>query len=166
MTTATFLNCWHLGENEPAAMWKLYLKSDEGVAIQSTFRRLADSLSACVEHQVFIGQVEYIDYDKHQVPEGNTFSPFLYKRISFEHERELRAVIQELPVNEKGAVDWSKPLPATGIYVRVDVQELVQGIYVSPGAPAWFCELAGSVIEKYGFQIEVRRSQLEAEPAY
>jgi len=115
---------------------------------------------------VFIGQVEYIDYDKHQVPEGNTFFPFLYKRNCFEHERELRAVIQQLPVNEKGAVDWSKPLAATGIYVRVSVQDLMQAVYVSPGASAWFSELVSSVVEKYGFQTEVRRSRLEGDPLY
>jgi hypothetical protein len=32
-----FASCWHMNEHESAAMWKLYLKSDEGIAIQSTF---------------------------------------------------------------------------------------------------------------------------------
>ena len=31
----TFVNCWHVNEDESAAMWKLYLKSNEGVAIQT-----------------------------------------------------------------------------------------------------------------------------------
>ena len=33
------VNCWHANEHESAAMWKLYLKSDEGIAIQSTYSK-------------------------------------------------------------------------------------------------------------------------------
>ena len=34
------INCWHLNDHESAAMWKLYLKSNEGIVIQSTFTNL------------------------------------------------------------------------------------------------------------------------------
>lgn len=36
----TFVNCWHLNDYEAAAMWKLYLQSNEGVAIQTNFQSL------------------------------------------------------------------------------------------------------------------------------
>lgn len=36
----TFVNSWHMQNHESAAMWRLYLKSDEGLAIQSTTGRL------------------------------------------------------------------------------------------------------------------------------
>lgn len=39
-----FVNCWHLNEYESAAMWDLYLKNEEGVAIQTTFNRIKKSL--------------------------------------------------------------------------------------------------------------------------
>ena len=29
------VNCWHINQYESVAMWKLYLKSDEGIAITS-----------------------------------------------------------------------------------------------------------------------------------
>ena len=32
-----FVSSWHEGSLESAAMWRLYLKSDEGIAIQSTW---------------------------------------------------------------------------------------------------------------------------------
>jgi|GEM_PF-2370283 len=40
-----------------------------------------------------IGIINYIDYDKepHSL-RGNTLLPFLYKRVSFEHEKEVRAI--------------------------------------------------------------------------
>jgi hypothetical protein len=37
-----FINSWHESQHESAAMWRLYLKSNEGIAIQSTFGRLKD----------------------------------------------------------------------------------------------------------------------------
>jgi len=39
------INCWHMNDHESAAMWKLYLKSDEGIAIQSTYRKLKDAIT-------------------------------------------------------------------------------------------------------------------------
>jgi hypothetical protein len=56
----TLINSWHLNEYESAALWKLYLKSDDGIAVQSTFRHLRDSLKR-EERSVFIGKVKYID---------------------------------------------------------------------------------------------------------
>jgi hypothetical protein len=52
------VSCWHMNEHESAAMWSLYLRSNEGVCIQSTYRRLRSGLPKCV----FIGEVNYIDY--------------------------------------------------------------------------------------------------------
>jgi hypothetical protein len=167
----TLLNCWHISENESAAMWKLNLKTDEGVAIRSTFRRLADSLKTYTEQRVYIGKVKYIDYDTDWLPEGNIFYPFLHKRKSFEHERELRAVIQRLPFVEMGRVpdsriDLTQATPDLGAYVPVDVDLLLETVFVSPAAPAWFYELVSSVAGKYGFSKEVRRSNLGEDPVY
>jgi len=40
MRRYVFVNPWHKNEFESAAMWKLYLKSEEGVAIRTTVERL------------------------------------------------------------------------------------------------------------------------------
>ena len=160
----TFLNCWHISENESAAMWKLYLKTDEGVAIRSTFRRLADSLGM-TEQKVHIGKVKYINYETDWLPEGNIYYPFVHKRMNFEDERELRAVIYTPPIVE-GAIDYHQPSPDPGAYVPVDVNLLVERVFVSPTAPAWFRELVGSVVTRYGLDKEVARSELGEDPVY
>ena len=59
----TVINCWHINEYESAALWGLYLKGREGIAIRSTF----DCLKGCLKdegHHIFIGKVKYIDYEK------------------------------------------------------------------------------------------------------
>ena len=38
----TYISCWHENSVESAAMWKLYLKSDEGIALQTTFSRFKE----------------------------------------------------------------------------------------------------------------------------
>ena len=54
------VNCWHENEHESAAMWKLYIKSVEGIAIQSTYSKLKKSFIN--DEIIFIGKVKYIDY--------------------------------------------------------------------------------------------------------
>ncbi len=37
-----FLSCWHMNEGESAAMWRLYSRGNEAIAVQSTYARLRD----------------------------------------------------------------------------------------------------------------------------
>jgi hypothetical protein len=46
--------------------------------------------------KVSVGKVKYLDYEHEMFPDGNTLMPFLHKRLSFEHEHELRAVVQPI----------------------------------------------------------------------
>ena len=62
LTRYAAINCWHVGEHESAAMWKLYLKTNEGIAIQSRYRALYSVLDAA-KKAVRIGMVRYIDYE-------------------------------------------------------------------------------------------------------
>src|SRR5258708_501151 len=38
------VTCWHMNKGESAALWKLYLSNNEGIAIQTTVQRLLTSL--------------------------------------------------------------------------------------------------------------------------
>lgn len=101
------VNCWHMNNCESAAMWSLYVTLNEGVAIQSTYKRLVDSLSETNE-SVYIGKVRYIDYKTDFINSGNMFAPFLHKRRSFLHENELRAIIHKFPdYPPMTIVDWT-----------------------------------------------------------
>ncbi|GEM_PF-2167895 len=50
----TAVNCWYQGAGESVAMWKLYTKSEYGVAIKSTVGDLMKALSV-YPPEVFIG---------------------------------------------------------------------------------------------------------------
>jgi hypothetical protein len=89
----TYLSCWHSSPHESAAMWALYQHDGYGVAIQSTFKRLTESFKG--EQTIYAGCVHYVDYDTVAIPDGNSYTPYLYKRLSFEHEREVRAIAED-----------------------------------------------------------------------
>lgn len=160
-----FINSWHESQHESAAMWKLYLKSNEGIAIQSTFGRLKDCFKQGTP-DIYIGQVYYRDYIKEKIPESNFFAPFTHKRKSFEHEKEVRATLMYYQTTKDGLPNLSKPPSSDGRGVSVDLDKLIANIYVAPENPKWFLELVNAVTKKYGLNITPIQSSLDAKPLY
>ncbi|MFA4836681.1 MAG: AP2/ERF family transcription factor [Dehalococcoidia bacterium] len=143
------INCWHMSEYESAAMWKLYSKSNEAICIQSTYNKLRQSLDS----SIILGIVQYINYERDMIPEGNYHYPYLYKRESFEHERELRAI-----------KTLDTKLTSDGIFVKTDLNDLIETVYIAPSSPDWFKELVENVLRHFGLPTYVERSQLDAIP--
>jgi len=83
---AHFVNCWHIGEHESDAMWRLYGLSPQGIALQSTV--------GCFNEHVrphSSGAVIYYD-PRDDIRHKTMFGPndILYKRDCFSWEREYR----------------------------------------------------------------------------
>ena len=132
-------------------------------ALRSTYARLRQALDY---EDVFIGEVEYIDYERQWMPEGNSFYPFMHKRKSFEHENELRAVIQLFPSGDNGGLDWDKPPTEFGVWRDVQLGEMISEVLVFPGAPGWIPGVLRDLLSRYGLNIPVRQSSLDKEPFY
>ena len=146
-----FINCWHMNEVESMAMWKLYSDINKGIAIQSTYENLDKCLSK-YEHanDIAIGIVKYtasIDWTH----ECTLFRPFAHKRKSFEHECELRAILfrRHNIDNMLSDTHKSNDIPEDGIQIPVDLNILIDNIYISPKAPNWFEKLVITLLEKY-----------------
>lgn len=161
-----FINCWHINEYESAAMWNLYLKSNEGVAVQSTFNKLITSFDEDTEYSVHVGKVHYIDYERYFMPETNLFYPFLHKRRSFEHEKELRAIIMKFPPKNGGGLDFDAEPFEFGFKSLVDLRVLIDKIYVAPTAPKWIFDLIKTVLEQFSIDKEIVQSSLDSTPIY
>ena len=179
----TMVNCWHENPYESEAMWRLYAGRDYGVAIKSSFGGLIASFTSRLPD--IAARVRYIPYDKTAMP-LRISAPFLHKRISFEHEREVRALITEDRASASPAqpslqpqspdqqgfvyqlrdVDYSTDVCDVGLYYGVDLSTLIQEVVVSPYAPSWLVDLTGSVVERYGLQFPVRQSALAKEPRW
>ena len=164
----TFVSSWHCQEHESAAMWNLYIKSQEGIAVESTFERLTSSFAKYEEFEIHAGMVKYIDYESEFIPMGNLLSPFMYKRKSFEHERELRALIWTPQHGKNVMWDPSKNRfrDATGLSVPVDINVLINRVYLAPTAASWTLDLIRSVLHRYGVEAQVIQSDLASKPVY
>lgn len=159
----TYVNCWHLNEYESDAMWKLYIRTGEGIAIQSTFERYVKSM-VDARYDIYVGLVKYIDYDRDLIPEDNGFNPYVYKKLAFEHEKELRGVIVHTETADGKAGDILPP--ESGINTIIDIKTLIEKIYVAPTSPEWIFQLTKSMVRRFGLDIEVVRSNLEQEPYF
>lgn len=156
-----FINSWYISEYESDAMWRLYSHNSEGIAVKSTIGRLKGVFQKRPE-QIDIGKVKYIDYDQWVSPtapgEGKSLfsiEPFFWKRLSFQHENELRAILKQ---------DCSKE-NENGINVKVDLMEIFDSVYVFPDSKDWFLKLTRALIDKFGLaDIELKRSSLGERP--
>ena len=158
-----FVNCWHGGDTESAAMWKLYGTASGSVVVQSTYENLVRVLPAHDDTQnIFflgVGMIQYLHYLRQDwIPvQGNVITPFLYKRKEFEYEREVRALAFVAPPPENRFL---------GIRITVDVHDLVESIRVQPTTPTWAREAIRDLISKYGLTTRVKSSQIDIAPPY
>ena len=138
-------------------MWELYLKSNEGIAIRSTFGRLKNSFSKSKKYEVYIGNIQYIRYTKDTIPEG-TLYPYFYKRKSFEYEQELRAVIQDFSYEMD--IDSDEYPNKSGLHIPVDLETLIDKIVLAPNCPSWQKTVIKSILKKYDVDKKVSSSTL------
>jgi len=155
-----FVSCWHMNQHESAAMWKLYAKTDEAIAIQSTYSRLL----SCTGERAHVGVVTYIDYETERIAKDYPPDVFMYKRRSFEHEQEVRALIVNKP--KAGTRLSDEEAYEHEIWNPVNLEQLVQTVYVAPSSPAWFKDLVEKVVSTYELNIPVAQSSLDRDPLY
>jgi hypothetical protein len=163
------ISSWHLNNDESAAMWKIHLKENEGVAIRSTFNRLVQALTVDKVNDVYIGRIKYIDYSKDVIPDDHFIYPLMHKRQSFKFEHELRALISVIPIDKPEFTAFSSSFKKykKGIDVHVDLNRLIDEIFVSPNMQNWQLKIIQSLSEKYlskDFFRQVKRSDLAKDP--
>ena len=148
------ISSWHINEYESFAMWQIFTQNSEGLAIQSTVKRLQNALIPEKNYDQFIGEVNYIDYKKEHIPFNDAFFPFLFKRKSFQYEREVR-IISDVSANKIAIND--------GLKINVDINQLIEKIYIHPKSENWYKKLVIELVEKLGFDIEIEKSDLESD---
>lgn len=160
---STLVNCWHASPHESEAMWKLYGESHKGIAIRSTVGDLRKALEGAQQidwvEKMFLGQVKYLDYaDPEITPKdclvGGIMTPLL-KRISFAHEKEVRAFFVS-GVNYKN-LDSFTPRPYE---MKIDVSQILNGVYISPYVDTSYSKAIRAVCRAYGLTCDVVESNL------
>lgn len=157
---AVGVSCWRLSEHESHAMWKIFLNSNEGVAIKTSITSLTNGLGKTRDkQQLMIGKVQYINYQIDKIPIDNIMNSLFYKNIYFEHEKELRVIVYEQ--NEEDLTDFGISLKkvSSGILVEFNYKEIIEEILISPYAPSWFYDLVCKVCnERYALDVPIKNS--------
>ncbi|SHM13008.1 hypothetical protein [Flavobacterium chilense] len=148
------ISSWHINEYESFAMWQIFTKNNEGLAIQSTIGRLQKAVKPENNFDQYIGEVNYIDYKKEYIPFDDLFFPFLFKRKSFQYEREVRILTDtsksDLKLND-------------GLKINVDLKQLIEKIYIHPKSENWYKKLVIELVERLDFGFEIEKSDLESD---
>jgi hypothetical protein len=148
------ISSWHINEYESFAMWQIFTQNSEGLAIQSTVKRLQDALIPEKNYKQYIGEVNYIDYKKEYIPFDDLFFPFLFKRKSFQYEREVRIITDVIDSNIK---------LNDGLKINVDITQLIEKIYIHPKSENWYKNLVIQLVKQLGFDFEIEKSDLESD---
>lgn len=161
-----YIDCWHKNKFESAAMWNLYLKSDEGIAIQTTFNKYKKTLELS-DLKFYLSDVNYIDFESEEPMSTEILNwsnlPYLYtlKRNSFSHENELRGFINK-KIQSLNKIPGNPP----GIKVNIDLNYLIENIYISPSSPEWIRNVVDKTIKRLGFNFNVIQSDINKTPIY
>jgi hypothetical protein len=179
------ISCWHMHQNESAAMWDKY--ASKGFLVQSSVGRLVDSLKVA-DRKLMVGRVMYKNPGTSDWV--SDFPECLFqKREEYFHEEEFRIIIT-LSTEERYAIDHCKkkdcdgwgivqtkkdeysllrtryrttsfngvrPLK-NGLPAAVDLNRLIDAIYTSPSLPDWVEETLKVLLDRLGIEKVVTAS--------
>lgn len=174
----SYVSCWTLSESENVALWKIYGKDKNSIALKTTIVKLKQAiesfLQASRENDAIlmkilksqIVKVKYIDHrtmDLDQCREHFDIPPSTilhYKNIGYEYEAEVRVIFD--------GVELGRPDPAMlgeTCLIRICPQDFTTEIIVSPFADDWFYDLVQQEMEKFKMAALVQWSSLKFKPS-
>jgi hypothetical protein len=164
------ISCWHQSDFESDAMWRLYTNRNQGVAIKTTWTKLEKA----VQDRARLVKVKYIDFIRDKADISHPFQAFEYKRKSFHHEQEVRALLESYPsqriieaLPQNSIPTEGRELSSSDCTVDVILRNLIDNVVVSPYSSNWFFNVIRGLTEQYKLnQNLVIISELNADPVY
>lgn len=175
----SYASCWHVNDDESAALWNQYGGEQNAVAIKSSPEYLKEALDT-TGHYMMYGEVEYVNLKEKPIPNDPEY-PVFFKRDDFEYEDEYRAVLLDYSrlatlmanwpdivekyeefvgdASQLSVVDLMKP----GYSLKINLDVLIDAIYVDPTASRRFYKAVKSVVSKYT-DCDVVESELFDDP--
>lgn len=153
-----YVSCFHASDCETAFMWHQYSNQD-GLAIQTTGKRLKEAFRI-TEENIYLSKVKYLDYATDFFEVNGLFSLAIHKRKSFEFEKEVRCICMKMP---EGLKEKQSPLDIetpTGIKIPINLDVLIDKIYLSPYAPSYLEENVKMIMDKWELHKDVINSDL------
>jgi hypothetical protein len=162
-----FVSSWHVNDRESEAMWQLYCTGDEGVALQTTYAKLDESLPIVEgDARLYLGLVRYLDDERDIQPFDNVLDPVMHKRRAFEHEYEARVVRWEPRYIANAQGQRLETIPPAA-EVPWDAESAVESVYVNPYAQQWYCDVVSAVLKRFAPRLgdRIKWSQIRSDPS-
>jgi len=132
----TFVSCWNASDHESHALWRIYCGSSDGVALQTTFARLRQSVGGLPVYRV-----------AYETPGMRKQTPTLVdlvtkKRPMFAYEQEIRVVRDATrePVPERELL---------GHPIEWNLELVLQSVFIHPEADFSFMETVTAAVAHY-----------------
>lgn len=106
-----------------------------------------------------ISEVNYIDYEREEMLDGNTMFPIIHKQNAYHYEEEVR-LFHEIDSDFNFTYNWSKEKVKEGRNIKVDIDELINEIVIGPFTPIWIIDLIKDICLKYKLNKEISLSKL------
>lgn len=151
------VNCWNLYDGESAALWKIYSDFSKGIMLKSTVSRLEKAFNN-EEKEIQLSIITYRDYHKDKIPDGNLNFPVIHKHKAYSYEEEIRLIhfVNDKPWEK----DWKSEEIEEGLFLKTDLNELIDEIIIGPYSPKWFLKLVTDLTIKHGLNKRIEKSEL------
>lgn len=160
-----YVTCWNRKENQSVALWELYNEGNNGVAIKTTVGGLKRSIVELpedeIDHQMEFGKVKY--HVTGEEPRGY-YAPIFTKRDIFEFEKEYRAVLTVFDSLDDVDIEDVKFVPDVGISLEVELNDLINEVYISPGASSYLVDVVERLQSDYGLDFSIEKSTVFDHP--
>lgn len=157
----TLVNCWTMQRHESYALWKIYGGKEPGVSIRTTVGRLRNSINS--KNQNFSEEIIFakVKYQNRLDDPSCKIEATITKREFYDFEKELRLIIfNEHKFDEDCQVPYELNI---GRRINIDLNKLIEGIYISPFSNNNFKKNISKIIEKFrpNLKNQIRGSQIQ-----
>jgi len=155
-----FINCWSLGIDDNMALWRLYGKSNDCVAVTTTVAKLEAALNRFRgQGRLSLKKVEYIKHWKDPEIKIKPYSNvFKYKTVGYAFENEVRIIL------DRYVDTFEAKSKKEGVAVPVELNTFMRSVVVSPECSPWFKAVVEDISDKYGVTCPVRSSSMSKQP--
>jgi hypothetical protein len=144
----TFVSCWSSTNSESHALWQIYCPRAEGIAIETTFDRMAASVPQFA--------IASVSYDPPRADVTPSVDEMVYTKQSwFGYEEEVRVV---------DYMEDEEVLPELGYSIGWDPETVLTSVIAHPEANASFVEALNNLVSVYARSLKVRPSTMTSRP--
>lgn len=142
-----FISSWHANTDESMAMWRIYSKAPNSLALRTRYSRLVAGTPA----RLLIGLVEYRNGGDRNAILESAYKVVMRKRLEYRYENEVRLV-------RRTETKAEEELP--GVLEPVELGTAIEEIVISPLAEDWFAEVVRATCSRFGHEFAVSTSSL------